>query len=70
MPSFETVNLFTKRRDDLISRSDTFDLIQLIFGERLEIPITRDLLYKFYSYVLYKKRSESNIIIYTKIVSK
>lgn len=64
------VNLFIRRRRDLIGRVDTFDLIHVIFGIRSGLHISSNLLSEIYYYIQDKKASRSGIPIYTKIIPK
>ena len=68
--SFKTLNLFTKRRSNVTVSIYTFTLIRIIFGNRSDLHISKTLLSEIYKYILDKKRSRSNIPIYTKIISR
>lgn len=68
--SIRPVNLFIRRRRDLIGRVDTFDLIHAIFGNKSGLHISSNLLSEIYYYIQDKKASRSDIPIYIKIIPK
>lgn len=68
--SIRPINLFVRRRPNLINRVDTFDLIHGVFKNSSGLFISANLLSEIYYYIQDKKASRSSIPIYTKIIPK